>query len=289
MYSALLICVHENLLYDKTNHSPVTSFRYTRCVCSPFFSVPEWGKEMVGCMYAWLCTRAGHMLCNLLYSLQPPDVQSQGHLCKWDPTGSLCLYYLGNLNYIDQAYLAISSSHPWRTKLNSLSSDVLCVSNSMTSRETKQHGLHACWNQQAWQRALTELLPQYQFSTEKNQGEIKVSDFPGLVLQRPWQLRWRDFCHSTMRSTTSPGEPFTGPLTASPLPSYQASCNTQDVLCTAKAPSAIAYRLSASCTLSFAHVMQDSSTRDLMRVRTKGKTQWEAQIQPREWGHVQPS
>lgn len=43
------------------------------------------------------------------------------------------------MNYVDQAYLAISPSHPRRTKLNLLFSEVFCVPNTMTSRQMTEN------------------------------------------------------------------------------------------------------------------------------------------------------
>lgn len=76
--------------------------------------------------------------------LLPPDVQSQGHLCKLNPTGFLSLHYLDKyfslpLNYVDQAYLAITRSHPWRTELSLLSSEFLCVPNTTISGEMEEN------------------------------------------------------------------------------------------------------------------------------------------------------
>lgn len=58
---------------------------------------------------------AGQSMCYVIHfiGLLPPDAQSQGHLCKLNPTGFLCLHYLDkyfslHLNYVDQAYFTIS-------------------------------------------------------------------------------------------------------------------------------------------------------------------------------------
>lgn len=117
------------------------------CVCSSasvfLHFVMEQGDSV--CPSVHPCA-AGQGTCSVIYflGLLPLDAPSQGHSCKWNSTGFLCLHYLDkyfslHLNYVDQAYLAISPSHPQRTKLNLLSSEVLCVPNTMTSGEMKEN------------------------------------------------------------------------------------------------------------------------------------------------------
>lgn len=129
-------------------NGPFSSFRCPGCVCAHHLPVflhffMELGDSV--CPSVHPCA-AGQGTCSVIHllGLLPLDAPRQGHSCKWNSTGFLCLHYLDkyfslHLNYVDQAYLAISPSHPQRTKLNLLSSEVLCVPNTMTSREMKEN------------------------------------------------------------------------------------------------------------------------------------------------------
>lgn len=109
----LQICVRVNLVYD--NMTTTTSFRCIGGVCALFLPLPF--SLCVG-QGNGVCARTHKQaseqgLCCVIdfLGLLPPDVQSQGHLRKLDPTGFLCLHYLDKYfsacELCGPAYLAI--------------------------------------------------------------------------------------------------------------------------------------------------------------------------------------